>query len=132
MFDGRKAETKGNVFIVLTMGGWLSHGHISNVFADGELDEKVVCRNFRLTTPHGAIEGKSQVNQKTAASRSNRDELRQNYCSAFKSTQDKKGLQFWRICNIPGLNQQKDIIFNDWPIILEFFNNYCKPVLNLL
>lgn len=34
--------------------------HISNIFAEGELDEKVVCRNFRLTTQHGAIEGKTQ------------------------------------------------------------------------
>lgn len=32
--------------------------HIQNVFKEGELDEKVVCRNFRLTTQHGAIEGK--------------------------------------------------------------------------
>ncbi|NOU47292.1 MAG: virulence RhuM family protein [Bacteroidales bacterium] len=35
--------------------------HIQNVFKEGELDEKVVCRNFRLTTQHGAIEGKTQV-----------------------------------------------------------------------
>lgn len=34
--------------------------HISNVFTEGELDEKVVCRNFRLTTSYGAIEGKTQ------------------------------------------------------------------------
>ena len=34
--------------------------HIQNVFQEGELDEKVVCRNFRLTTQHGAIEGKTQ------------------------------------------------------------------------
>lgn len=34
--------------------------HISNVFAEGELDEKVVCRNFRLTTQHGAMKGKTQ------------------------------------------------------------------------
>jgi hypothetical protein len=34
--------------------------HIQNVFSEGELDEKVVCREFRLTTPHGAIEGKTQ------------------------------------------------------------------------
>ncbi|TAF33524.1 MAG: cell filamentation protein Fic [Cytophagales bacterium] len=34
--------------------------HIGNVFAEGELDEKVVCRNFRLTTQHGAMEGKTQ------------------------------------------------------------------------
>lgn len=34
--------------------------HILNVFKEGELDEKVVCRNFRHTTQHGAIEGKTQ------------------------------------------------------------------------
>jgi hypothetical protein len=34
--------------------------HIQNVFKEGELDEKVVCREFRHTTQHGAIEGKTQ------------------------------------------------------------------------
>ena len=34
--------------------------HIKNVFSDCELDEKVVCRNFRRTTTHGAIVGKTQ------------------------------------------------------------------------
>jgi len=34
--------------------------HIQNVFKEGELSEEVVCRNFRHTTQHGAIEGKSQ------------------------------------------------------------------------
>ena len=34
--------------------------HIRNVFAEGELQEEVVCRNFRHTTQHGAIEGKTQ------------------------------------------------------------------------
>jgi hypothetical protein len=34
--------------------------HIQNVFKEGELDEKVVCRKFRLTTQHGAIAGKTQ------------------------------------------------------------------------
>ena len=34
--------------------------HVSNVFSEGELDEKVVVRNFRITTPHGAIQGKTQ------------------------------------------------------------------------
>ena len=34
--------------------------HVANIFKEGELDEKVVCRNFRLTTLHGAIEGKIQ------------------------------------------------------------------------
>jgi hypothetical protein len=35
--------------------------HISNIFVEGELVEKVVCRNIRLTTHHGAIEGKTQA-----------------------------------------------------------------------
>lgn len=34
--------------------------HIKNVFVEGELDEKVVVRNFRTTTQHGAMEGKTQ------------------------------------------------------------------------
>ncbi len=34
--------------------------HILNVFKEGELMEEVVCRNFRLTTLHGAIAGKTQ------------------------------------------------------------------------
>jgi hypothetical protein len=34
--------------------------HIQNVFNEGELDEKVVCRDFRQTTQHGAIQGKTQ------------------------------------------------------------------------
>jgi len=35
--------------------------HIKHIFEEGELDEKVVVRNFRITTQHGAIEGKSQT-----------------------------------------------------------------------
>jgi len=34
--------------------------HIQNVFEEGELEEKLVCRNFRHTTQHGAIIGKTQ------------------------------------------------------------------------
>ena len=34
--------------------------HISNIFKEGELDEKVVCRKFRQTTQYGALEGKTQ------------------------------------------------------------------------
>ncbi|MBN2746238.1 MAG: virulence RhuM family protein [Bacteroidales bacterium] len=34
--------------------------HIQNIFKEGELSEEMVCRNFRLTTQHGAIEGKTQ------------------------------------------------------------------------
>lgn len=35
--------------------------HIRNVFEEGELQENMVCRNFRHTTQHGAIEGLSQT-----------------------------------------------------------------------
>ncbi len=34
--------------------------HIRNIFNEGELDENVVCRDFRHTTQHGAIQGKTQ------------------------------------------------------------------------
>ena len=34
--------------------------HIKHIFEDGELDKNVVVRKFRITTQHGAIEGKTQ------------------------------------------------------------------------
>jgi hypothetical protein len=34
--------------------------HLKNVFAEGELDEKVVVSILEITTQHGAIEGKTQ------------------------------------------------------------------------
>jgi hypothetical protein len=34
--------------------------HIQNIFKEGELDSELVIRNFRQTTRHGAIEGKTQ------------------------------------------------------------------------
>lgn len=37
--------------------------HISNIFKERELDESVVVRKFRITTPHGAIEGRTQAHQ---------------------------------------------------------------------
>ncbi len=39
--------------------------HIGNIFKEGELDEKLVYRNFRHTTQHGAIEGKTQSKEVT-------------------------------------------------------------------
>lgn len=35
--------------------------HIKHIFEEGELDEKMVVRNFRITTQHGAIPGKTQT-----------------------------------------------------------------------
>lgn len=37
--------------------------HIRNVFKEGELDEEVVVRKFRIPTRHGAIEGKIQSSE---------------------------------------------------------------------
>jgi len=34
--------------------------HLKNIFAEGELDERVVCAKFAHTTQHGAMEGKTQ------------------------------------------------------------------------
>lgn len=36
--------------------------HITHIFEEGELDPQVVVREFRTTTQHGAIEGKTQTN----------------------------------------------------------------------
>ena len=35
--------------------------HIKNIFLEGELQEEVVCRDFRHTTQHGAISGATQT-----------------------------------------------------------------------
>jgi hypothetical protein len=37
--------------------------HIKNIFASGELEEKVVSSILELTTPHGAIKGKTQTHK---------------------------------------------------------------------
>lgn len=37
--------------------------HIGNIFKEGELNKEVVCKDFLLTTQHGAITGKTQVNK---------------------------------------------------------------------
>ena len=34
--------------------------HLKKIFEDGELDEKVVVSKMEITTPHGAIPGKTQ------------------------------------------------------------------------
>ena len=39
--------------------------HIRNIFKEGEQDENVVCAKFAHTTPHGAIEGKTQTKEVT-------------------------------------------------------------------
>jgi hypothetical protein len=36
--------------------------HIGNIFKEAEIEESVICREYRHTTQHGAIEGKTQQN----------------------------------------------------------------------
>ncbi|MDR2556008.1 MAG: virulence RhuM family protein [Fibromonadaceae bacterium] len=61
--------------------------HIQHIFKEGELQEKVVCRNFRHTTQHGAIEGKTQ---KTITTYYNLDVI----ISVGYRVKSKKGTQF--------------------------------------
>ena len=37
--------------------------HIGNIFTEGELDEKVVCKDFLQTSQHGSIEGITQISK---------------------------------------------------------------------
>ena len=37
--------------------------HIKHIFEEGELDKSEVIRNFRITTKHGALEGKTQTHE---------------------------------------------------------------------
>lgn len=55
--------TQAQIALLFGKGRSTITEHIANVFSEGELLENVVCRNFRLTTPHGAIEGKTQENE---------------------------------------------------------------------
>jgi hypothetical protein len=52
--------TQAQIALLFAKGRTTITEHIANVFGEGELIENVVCRNFRLTTQHGAIEGKTQ------------------------------------------------------------------------
>jgi hypothetical protein len=54
--------TQAQIALLFGKGRSTITEHIANVFKEGELDEKVVCRDFRLTNLHGAIEGKTQEN----------------------------------------------------------------------
>jgi hypothetical protein len=52
--------TQAQMALLFNKGRTTITEHIQHVFAEGELDEKVVSRNSRHTTKHGAIEGKTQ------------------------------------------------------------------------
>ena len=48
------------IAVLFNKGRSTINEHILNIFKEGELDEKVVCRKFRQTTQHGAMAGKNQ------------------------------------------------------------------------
>ena len=52
--------TQAQIALLFGKGRTTITEHLANVFSEGELLENVVCRNFRLTSQHGAIEGKTQ------------------------------------------------------------------------
>jgi hypothetical protein len=49
--------------------------HIRNIFKEGELDENMVVRNFRTTTQHGAIAGKTQGQRKAISQELSEDKV---------------------------------------------------------
>lgn len=55
--------TQEQMAILFDKGRTTITEHIGNIFKEGELNEKEVCRLFRHTTKHGAIEGKTQSKQ---------------------------------------------------------------------
>lgn len=52
--------TQDQIAVLFDKGRSTISEHIQNIFLEGELDEKGVCRDFRHTTQHGAIKGKTQ------------------------------------------------------------------------
>ena len=52
--------TQAQMAVLFNKGRTTITEHISNVFKEGELIEEMVCRDFRHTTQHGAIKGKTQ------------------------------------------------------------------------
>ncbi|MCX8481523.1 MAG: virulence RhuM family protein, partial [Sediminibacterium sp.] len=76
IYEGNNGETRFDVRLV-DENVWLSQEqlsqlfgkarstiseHIQHIFKEKELIEELVCRDFRHTTQHGAIQGKTQEN----------------------------------------------------------------------
>ena len=57
--------TQAQMSVLFGKGRSTISEHIRNIFSEGELEEKVVCRDFRQTTQHGAVVEKTQVRDVT-------------------------------------------------------------------
>lgn len=53
--------TQEQIALLFSKGRSTITEHINNIFKEGELEKEKVCRKIRHATPHGAIEGKSQI-----------------------------------------------------------------------
>jgi prophage maintenance system killer protein len=53
--------TQAQMGMLFDKGRTTINEHIKNVFSEGELEEKVSCRNFRHDTQHGAMAGKTKT-----------------------------------------------------------------------
>lgn len=61
LFEGETVWlTQEQMAVLFEKGRSTITEHIQNIFKEGELHEELVCREFRHTTQHGAIEGKTQ------------------------------------------------------------------------
>lgn len=57
--------TQEQIAMLFSKGRTTITEHISTIFKEGELDREKVCRIFRHTTQHGALEGKTQSQEVT-------------------------------------------------------------------
>ena len=57
--------TQEAIALLFDKGRTTINEHLKNIFESGELQQEVVCRKFRHTTQHGAIEGKTQTKEVT-------------------------------------------------------------------
>lgn len=57
--------TQEQIALLFCKGRTTITGHISNIFKEEELEQVKVCRKFRHTTQHGAINGKTQSKEVT-------------------------------------------------------------------
>jgi prophage maintenance system killer protein len=53
--------TQAQMAVLFNKGRTTISEHIKNIFFEEELEEDLVCRDFRHTTKHGAIKGKTQT-----------------------------------------------------------------------
>jgi len=64
--------------------------HIGNIFKEGELNQKLVCRDFRHTTQHGAIAGKTSHQDAIEKAKIEYEKFRKNEDKKYISDFDRE------------------------------------------